>query len=266
MRILSPFVVLLLVGSALPIGLAVAGDSFAPDRHFSIVDPAGLDPGAAERAYGQVKADMAARFAVSREPAAKSYQRWWRVNRSPHLSATHGSRYVNNYVNRPAWAYGTLAPGAAMPVSSIIAKDAVSVDSAGRVLPGELALMEKMPPGYDAAARDWRYALILPDGSVFADSSGANPGGVEEVGRMPTGAVLAKYSFVAHPDGGLEVGPVFLMERLEDGASQETAGWLYTTVMPSGAVDRCSPPTPGGSRSPTSCRSGAASAPAPTTM
>jgi hypothetical protein len=178
MRFLSPFVVLLLIGNALSIGLAVAGDSFAPDRHFSIVDPAGLDPGAAERAYGQVRTDMAARFAVSREPAAMSYQRWWRVNRSPYLSATHGSRYVNTYVNRPAWAYGTLAPGAAMPIGSVIAKDAVSVDSDGRVLPGALALMEKMPYGYDAAARDWRYALILPDGSVFADSSGANPGGV----------------------------------------------------------------------------------------
>jgi hypothetical protein len=55
---------------------------------------------------------------------------------------------------------------------------------------------------------------------------------------MPTGSVLAKDSFVAHPDGRLQVGPLFLMERLEDGASQETAGWLYTTVMPGGAVDR----------------------------
>ena len=156
MRLLLPFICLLLLGDVLPVRLAVAGDSFAPDRHFSLADPARLDPGAAERAYGQVKADMAARFAVSREPAALSYQRWWRINRSPYLSATHGSRYVNTYVNRPAWAYGTLAPGAAMPVGSIIAKDAVSVDSAGRALPGALALMEKMPPGYDRAARDWR--------------------------------------------------------------------------------------------------------------
>ncbi len=177
MRRPSPFVFLLLIGAVLLVGLTAAGDSFAPDRHFTINDPARLDPGAAERAYGRIKADMAARFAASREPAAMAYQRWWRANRSPYLSATHGSRYVNNYVNGPARVYGTLAPGTAMPVGSIIAKDAVSIDSAGRVLPGALALMEKMPPGYDAAARDWRYALILPDGSVFADSSGANPGG-----------------------------------------------------------------------------------------
>lgn len=176
MRFFLPFSVVLLVG--LLFGLEAADDSFAPDQHFSIGDPAQLDPGSAERAYAQVKADMAARFTASGEPAALTYQRWWRVNRSPYLSATHGSRYVNNYVNRPARAYGSLAPGAALPVGSIVAKDAVSVDSAGRVLPGALALMEKMPAGYDAAARDWRYALILPDGSVFADSNGANPSGV----------------------------------------------------------------------------------------
>jgi len=170
MRFLLPLAVLLLAGAAV-------GDSFSPDRHFTLENPAKLDPGAAERAYAQVRDDMAARFAASGEPAAIAYRRWWRANRSPYLSATHGARYVNNYVNEPARVYGTLEPGEAMPVGSIIAKDAVTVASDGTVLPGTLALMEKMPAGYDAAARDWRYVLILPDGSIFADSSGSNPGG-----------------------------------------------------------------------------------------
>ncbi len=168
---------LLLLSVLLLAGLAAANDSFAPDRHFSLIDPARLDPAAAERAYARVVDDMAARFATSGEPAAKVYRRWLRTNRRPYLSATHGSRYVNNYVNRPARVYGTLEPGEAMPVGSIIAKDAVSVDSSGAVLPGALALMEKMEAGYDSVARDWRYVLILPDGSIFADSSGANPAG-----------------------------------------------------------------------------------------
>jgi hypothetical protein len=156
---------------------AIAADSFTPDRHFPLDQPARLDPAAAERAYASVAEDMAARFATSGVPAARHYRRWWRANRSPYLSAEHGSRYVNTYVNRPARVYGTLKQGEPMPVGSIIAKDAVSVDASGDVLPGALALMEKMPDGHDEKARDWRYVLILPDGSVFADSSGSNPGG-----------------------------------------------------------------------------------------
>ena len=160
-------------------GLTAAGDSFVPDRHFALEHPATLDPAAAERAYAQIVDDMAARFATSGEPAARAYRRWWRANRSPFLSARHGGRYVNAYVNRPARAYGNLQPGETMPVGSIIAKDSVSVETSGSVLPGALALMEKMPPGHDARARDWRYVLILPDGSIFADSSGTNPAGTD---------------------------------------------------------------------------------------
>lgn len=63
-------------------------------------------------------------------------------------------------------------------------------------------------------------------------------GRFEEVGTMPTGSILAKDSFVAHPDGGLSVGPLFIMERLAPSESPDTAGWAYRMVMPNGAVDR----------------------------
>lgn len=177
---------------------AAAADSFTPERHFALEQPARLDPGTAERAYASVAADMAARFATSGEPAAQQYRGWWRANRSPFLSADHGQRYVNTYVNRAARVYGTLPPGEPMPVGSIIAKDAVSVDASGAVLPGALALMEKMPEGYDSKARDWRYVLILPDGSIFADSSGTNPGGTA-------------YCLACHATAGDAVDHLFLL-------------------------------------------------------
>ena len=171
---------LLLLASVMCLaGMASADDSFVPDRHFPLSDPASLDPGAAERAYARVADDMAARFASSGVPAARVYRRWWRANRSPYLSTVHGNRYVNHYVNREARGYGTLKPGEPMPVGSIIAKDSVSVDESGTVLPATLAIMEKMPEGFAAEARDWRYVLIMPDGSIFADSDGTNPRGTE---------------------------------------------------------------------------------------
>ncbi len=183
MRLLSALAIIVSAGLALAAlalaALALASDVLRPDQHFVLEDPARLNPAAAERAYASVVDDMADRFATSGDPAAMYYRRWFRANRSPYLSATHGNRYVNNYVNVTARVYGTLPPGQPMPIGSVIAKDAVSVDSSGEVLPGALALMEKKFEGYDPAARDWRYVLILPDGSIFADSDGPNSAGTE---------------------------------------------------------------------------------------
>lgn len=53
---------------------------------------------------------------------------------------------------------------------------------------------------------------------------------------MPAGATLAKDSLVVHPDGRLEVGPLFVMEKLAPGAGPETHGWAYRMIVPTGAV------------------------------
>ncbi len=87
---------------------------------------------------------------------------------------------------------------------------------------------------YQSATHGMRYVQNYAAPGEAAEAYGR----YEEVDRMPTGAVLAKDSFVAHPDGKLQIGPLFLMERLEDGASPNTADWEYATVMPGGAVDR----------------------------
>ena len=170
-------------------GAALAIDPFTPEGHFQMPDPATLDPEIAEHLYDQRVDELAKSYALSGEPAARLYRSWERFNWAPYRSQTHGDRYVNNYANGIAAArYGRLVPGEAMPVGSILAKDALAVDRQLRVFAGPLSLMEKMPPGYDAEARDWRYVLILPDGSVFADSSGPNPDGVAFCGACHQGA------------------------------------------------------------------------------
>ena len=39
--------------------------------------------------------------------------------------------------------------------------------------------MEKMPPGFSAPARDWRYTMIMPDGSLFGTTNGDGGAKVE---------------------------------------------------------------------------------------
>ncbi|HRY24853.1 MAG TPA: hypothetical protein P5558_10860 [Geminicoccaceae bacterium] len=170
-------------------GAALTADPFRPDGHFQMPDPAVLDPGMAEHLYGRRVDGMAKNYALSGVPAARLYRSWQRANRAPYRSATHGDRYVNNYVNGiAAERYGRLAEGEAMPVGSIIAKDAIAVDRQLRVFDGPLSIMEKMPEGYDPEARDWRYVLILPDGSIFADSSGLNQEGTDFCAACHQGA------------------------------------------------------------------------------
>lgn len=85
---------------------------------------------------------------------------------------------------------------------------------------------------YRSATHGQRYVQNYAEPGQAAQQYGR----FEQVGRMPEGATLAKDSFVAHPDGRLEVGPLFVMEKLAPGASPDTFGWGYRMVTPAGAV------------------------------
>jgi hypothetical protein len=113
--------------------------------------------------------------ALTDEVAAlvRDYQSWQRLNTVPYVSATHGSRYVNNYPGpEAAAAYGRFEAIGAMPAGGRIAKDSFTVTRDGRIGVGPLFLMEKMATGFDAASDDWRYAMIMPDGSLFGVTGG----------------------------------------------------------------------------------------------
>ena len=59
-----------------------------------------------------------------------------------------------------------------MPEGSVLAKDSFEVTELGDVITGPLSLMEKMQYGFNAESRDWRYTLIMPDGSLFGTTKG----------------------------------------------------------------------------------------------
>ncbi len=117
---------------------------------------------------------MARGYAISGDSTANSYRRWKKYNIAPYLSATHGRRYINNYANAAAGAYGKFEQAGALPKGSILAKDCFMVTDDGSVAAGPLFIMEKMAPGFNYVSGDWRYTMIMPDGSIFGVTKGLN--------------------------------------------------------------------------------------------
>lgn len=64
-------------------------------------------------------------------------------------------------------------------------------------------------------------------------------GGYERIDqgvRMAPGAVLAKDSFTVTDEGRALPAPLFVMEKLAEGASPETGDWRYLEILPDGSV------------------------------
>lgn len=146
----------------------------APTGHPRIVRPADLDDARAEAIYRAIRDRLTAAYGMSNDPVAQAYVTWRRLNRHPYQSAQHGDRYVNNYANDIARNYGPSRISGPLPVGSQVAKDSFIVTRAGDILMGPLALMEKMPPGFDAATGDWRYMMIDANGNVVGMTGGLN--------------------------------------------------------------------------------------------
>jgi len=150
-----------------------------PTRHFKVKSPAELADADALTIYDRIRDEMASVYRGSGIRDAGVYQTWRRYNVPPYRSATHGRRYVNNYANPRAEAYGKFEAAGTLPEGSVLAKDSFEVTTRGDVVMGPLALMEKMQPGFDPESRDWRYTMIMPDGSVFGTTKGEGSERVE---------------------------------------------------------------------------------------
>ncbi len=152
---------------------AMAQDS-APTKHFSVGNPAELSDADAENIYRRLAGPLKKGYRLSNHPVARAYRSWSRFNTAPYRSETHGERFVNNYANGIGRAYGSFEEAGDLPVGSVVAKDSFAVTAAGDVTAGPLFIMEKMPQGFNEKSRDWRYTMIMPDGSVFGVTNGAD--------------------------------------------------------------------------------------------
>ncbi len=162
--------VLAAVAALVAVGVEAAraqADVTRPQRHFKVQRPAALTDPEAISIYDQILDELVRGYALSGLGPATDYRNWRRYNTAPYRSATHGNRYVSNYANATAKAYGQYERSGRMPEGSILAKDSFAVTKRGDVTIGPLFLMRKMAPGFDAGSGDWRYTMIMPDGSVF---------------------------------------------------------------------------------------------------
>ena len=165
--------------AALTVAPASAQDSLIPKEHFKIERPVKLSADEANEIYDNLIEKMAAGYAQSHNKLAKDYRNWQRENSSPYLSAGHGNRFLNNYSNPKGEGYLKLRRGQKMPVGSILAKDSFTVTEDKEIFPGALFIMEKTAPGINPKTDDWRYVMIMPDGSLLGDSNAAGDEGMQ---------------------------------------------------------------------------------------
>ena len=122
---------------------------------------------------------MLASYAKSGHPTAKIYMTWRRYSISSYQSATHGARYVQNYANETARSYGNFEDAGQMPIGAKLAKDSFSAAGSGKVGVGPLFVMEKMPSGFNEDSGNWKYTMIMADGSLFGETNCKNSAGMQ---------------------------------------------------------------------------------------
>jgi hypothetical protein len=119
-------------------------------------------------------------YADSNLPEASDFPDWKNFATAPYPSATHGNRFVVNHVNEVgADAYGRYEEIGEMPVGGIVAKPSFSIAPDGEAQLGPLFLMEKMDEGFYEPSDDWKYTMVMPDGTVAGETQGRNAGQVE---------------------------------------------------------------------------------------
>ena len=125
----------------------------------------------AAAAYDCVAPHLAGAYRASGQVTALAYRGWSRFNRVPYPAEAHGARFMNNYANAVArGTYGKWEGLANMPAGSVLAKDSFIVSRNGKVSVGPLLVMTKHDARFNAAMRDWRYEMIMPDGEVRGDA------------------------------------------------------------------------------------------------
>lgn len=145
-----------------------------PCNPCAAAEPVELSEAEANAAYDCIIGEMQAAYAKSGLAVAKDYAGWKNYSRVAYSSATHGSRFVNNYANAAGHNYGKYEESGPMPEGTYLVKDSFVVSPDGQVGVGPLFIMRKMSSGWYADSGDWKYAMVMPNGSYFGETKGRN--------------------------------------------------------------------------------------------
>ncbi|MDV7338964.1 hypothetical protein RYZ26_05135, partial [Terasakiella sp. A23] len=140
--------------------------------------PAELTDAQATAEWDRLVNDMRTTYAKSGLPEAAQFFDWINVTKSPYQSSTHGDRYMVNIVNETGKAYAKFEESGKLPAGSIIAKPTIIGKKDGTAEVGPLFLMEKMPSGWNKASWNWKYTMIMADGSLWGQTNGKNSAGM----------------------------------------------------------------------------------------
>ncbi len=122
------------------------------------------------------------------------WTKFQRVSKHGYVSDTHGGRFADNYVNKIGAAeYAKYSDEAKMPVGTTTAKPSFTVGKHGKVTLGPIFFMEKMTKGFDPSGGDWRYAMVMPGGSLFGLTGGKNSDGMKFCKECHAGAEDADF-------------------------------------------------------------------------
>ena len=121
----------------------------------------------ARAVYSCLKPEMVKAYRKAGVTEVMGYEAWLNVASSPYVAATHGGRYVNNYVDAHGdYRYKKYENAGVMPQGTTLAKDSFVVHASGKVSVGPLFVMEKMNKGWRKSTGDWRYSMLMPNGTV----------------------------------------------------------------------------------------------------
>jgi hypothetical protein len=122
---------------------------------------------------------MVKSYGKSDNTVALEFASYRLYSNQPYVSDTHGGRLVMNYANETGKAYGAYENAGTFPSGSKLAKPSFMVKGNGRAALGPLFIMEKMAAGFNADSDDWRYVMIMPNGSIFGTTNGKGSDKVE---------------------------------------------------------------------------------------
>ena len=186
--------------------------------------------------YKTHKNAMAKAYKKSGLSYAATYQTWKRYNTVPYISDTHGGRYVNNYANAKASAYGKYEKSGRLPEGAILVKDSFTGVAVNGGNPCAANPCAANPCAANPCAANPCAANPCAANPCAANPCAANPCAANPCAANPCAANPCAATPCAASSSASPIGPLFVMEKMAPGFNAASGDWRYTMALPNGHV------------------------------